>query len=76
MIYISNTILTSTANADLRPRPLSDFFFLLAAAGAISDAVKIVIEVSIKAAAFFVTKGFFALIFDLLKTGNVSEIKA
>jgi hypothetical protein len=73
--YIFNAILISTANADLRPRSLSDFFFLLAAAGALSDAVKIVIKVSTEAAASFIIKGFFALIFDFLEAGNVSEIK-
>jgi hypothetical protein len=47
----------------------------LAAAGAISDAVEIVVEASTKAAVSFVIKSFFALIFDLLKAGDVSEVK-
>jgi hypothetical protein len=76
IIYISDVILIFTANADFRPRSLSNSFFLLAAAGASSDAIKIVIKISIKAAASFIIKNFFTLIFDLLKAGNVSEIKA
>jgi hypothetical protein len=75
IICISDTILISIANADLRLRSLPNSFFLLAAAEASSDAIKIVIKASAKVAAFFVTKGFFTLIFDLLEAGNVSEIK-
>jgi hypothetical protein len=75
VIYIFNAVLISTANADLRPRPLSDSFFLLAAAGASNDAVKIIIEVSTETATSFIIKDFFTLIFDLLEAGNVSEIK-
>jgi hypothetical protein len=73
--YIPNAILTSTANADLRPRPLPNSFFLLAAAGAISDAIKIIIEASAEITASFIIKSFFTLIFDLLEAGNVSEIE-
>jgi hypothetical protein len=75
IIYISDTNLTSTANADLRSRSLSDFFFLLTAAGALSDVIKIVIKVSAEAAALFIIKIFFTLIFDFLETGDASEIK-
>jgi hypothetical protein len=75
VICIFNAVLTFTANADLRPRSLSDFFFLLAAAEAISDAVEIIIKASVEVAVFFVIKSFFALIFDLLEAGDVSEIE-
>jgi hypothetical protein len=75
MICIFGAILIFTANADLRPRFLLDFFFLLAAAGASSDAVKVVVEISAEAAVSFVIKGFFALVFDLLEVGDVSEVK-
>jgi hypothetical protein len=76
VICISNAVLIFTANADLRSRLLLDFFFLLAAAGALNDAVKIVIEASIEVTAFFVIKDFFALVFDLLEVGDASEIEA
>jgi hypothetical protein len=75
MIYISDAVLISTANADLRSRSLPDSFFLLAAAGASSDAIEVVVEVSAEAAVPFIIKGFFALIFDLLEAGNASEIE-
>jgi hypothetical protein len=75
MTSISDIILTSTANADLRPRFLPDSFFLLAAAGTSNDTIEIIIEISTEIAASFVIKNFFALIFDLLEAGNVSEIK-
>jgi hypothetical protein len=75
VIYISDAILISTANADLRSRSLSDSFFLLAAAGTLSDAIEVVVEVSAEIAASFVIKDFFTLVFDLLEAGNVSEIK-
>jgi hypothetical protein len=73
--YISDAVLIFTANVDLRPRSLLNFFFLLVAAGASSDAIEIIIEVSAKAAISFIIKDFFTLIFDLLKAGNVSKIK-
>jgi hypothetical protein len=73
---ISGAILTSTTNTDLRPRPLSNSFFLLAATGASSDAVKVVVKVSAEITASFVIKGFFTLIFDFLEAGDVSKIKA
>jgi hypothetical protein len=72
---ISGAILISTVNADLRQRLLPDSFFLLAAAGVSNDAVEIIIKISIKAAAPFMTKGFFTLVFDFLKAGDVSEFK-
>jgi hypothetical protein len=75
IIYISDAVLIFIANADLRPRSLPNFFFLLAAAGASSDAIEIIIEASAEAAAPFVIKNFFILIFDLLEAGNVSEVK-
>jgi hypothetical protein len=75
IICIFDAVLIFIANADLRSRFLSDFFFLLAAAGALSDAVEVVVEVSAEAAASFVIKGFFTLIFDFLEAGDVSEIK-
>jgi hypothetical protein len=75
IICISDTVLISTANADLRLRSLLNSFFLLAAAGAPNDAIKVVIEASAEAAVSFVIKGFFTLIFDFLKAGDVSEIK-
>jgi hypothetical protein len=75
VIYISDAVLISIANADLRSRSLSNSFFLLAATEASSDAVKIVIEISTEVAVPFVIKNFFTLIFDLLEVGNVSEIK-
>jgi hypothetical protein len=75
MTCIPDTVLIFTANADLRLRSLSDSFFLLAAAGALSDAIEIVVEVSIKVTALFMIKGFFVLIFDLLEAGDASEIK-
>jgi hypothetical protein len=75
VIYIFDAILIFTANADFRSRSLPDFFFLLAAAGALSDAVEIIIEISAEAAAFFIIKIFFTLIFDLLEAGDVFEIE-
>jgi hypothetical protein len=75
VIYISDAVLISIANADLRSRSLSNSFFLLAATEASSDAVEIVIKVSAEAAASFIIKNFFALIFVLLEAGDVSEIK-
>jgi hypothetical protein len=75
VICISDIVLISTANADLRLRSLSDFFFLLTVAGASNDAVEIIIEISAEVTASFIIKDFFTLIFDLLKIGNVSEIK-
>jgi hypothetical protein len=75
IINIFNTVLIFIANADLRPRSLPDFFFLLAAAGVSNDAVEIVIEVSAEAAVSFVIKSFFILIFDFLEAGDVFEIK-
>jgi hypothetical protein len=75
VICISNAILIFTANADLRPRSLLNSFFLLAAAGASSDAIKVIIEISAEITIFFVIKGFFTLIFDFLEAGNVSEVK-
>jgi hypothetical protein len=75
MICISDAILIFIVNADLRPRSLSDFFFLLAAVGALSDAVEVIIKVSVKAAVSFMIKNFFALIFDFLEAGDVSEIE-
>jgi hypothetical protein len=76
IICISGAVLISTTNADLRSRSLPDSFFLLAAVGISSDAVEIVVEISAEAAIFFVIKDFFILIFDFLKAGDVSEIKA
>jgi hypothetical protein len=73
--YISDAVLISTANADLRPRSLLDSFFLLTAAGASSDTIEIVVEVSAEVAASFVIKNFFALVFDFLEVGDVSEIE-
>jgi hypothetical protein len=75
MICISDAILIFTANADLRLRSLSDFFFLLAAAGASNDAIEVVIEISAEITASFVIKGFFALTFDFLEAGDASEVK-
>jgi hypothetical protein len=75
VIYISDAVLISIVNADLRSRSLLNFFFLLAAAGALSDAIEVVIEVSIEAIVPFIIKNFFALIFDFLEAENVSEIK-
>jgi hypothetical protein len=75
VICISGAILIFITNADLRSRSLSDFFFLLAAAGVLSDAVEVVIEASAEAAAFFVIKDFFALVFDFLEAEDASEIK-
>jgi hypothetical protein len=75
VIYIFNAVLIFIVNADLRSRPLSDFFFLLVAAEVISDAVEIIIEVSTNVAVFFVIKDFFILVFDLLEAGDVSEIE-
>jgi hypothetical protein len=54
---------------------LCQIFFLLAAAGVSSDAIKIVIEISVEAAAFFMIKNFFTLIFDFLEAGNVFEVE-
>jgi hypothetical protein len=76
IISISDTVLIFTTNADLRSRSLPNSFFLLAAAEALSDTVEVVIEVSAEATASFVTKGFFALIFDLLEAGDASEVEA
>jgi hypothetical protein len=75
MINISGAILISIINADFRSRSLSDSFFLLTVAGASNDTIKVVIEISIEVAVFFVIKGFFVLIFDFLEIGNASEIK-
>jgi hypothetical protein len=75
VICIPDAVLISIANADLRLRFLSDSFFLLAAAGASSDAIEIIIEASAEAVASFVIKSFFILVFDLLEAGNVSKIK-
>jgi hypothetical protein len=55
---------------------LPDSFFLLAAVGASSDAVEVVVEASVETAASFVTKGFFVLVFDLLEAGDASEVEA
>jgi hypothetical protein len=75
VICIFGAILISTANADLRPRSLPDSFFLLAAAGASSDAIEIIVEILANPIVSFVIKCFFTLIFDLLEIGDVSEIK-
>jgi hypothetical protein len=75
VICISDIILISITNADLRLRSLPDFFFLLVAAGVSSDAVEVIVEVSAEIIVFFVIKGFFALVFDFLEAGDVSEIK-
>jgi hypothetical protein len=75
MICISGVILIFIINADFRPRPLSDSFFLLAVVGALSDAVEVIIKVSVEVAVSFVIKGFFTLIFDFLEAGDVSEIE-
>jgi hypothetical protein len=75
VISISDIILIFIANADLRPRSLSDFFFLLAAAGTSSDTIEVIIKISIKIAVFFIIKDFFTLTFDFLEAGDVSEIE-
>jgi hypothetical protein len=75
IICISDTVLISTTNVDLRSRSLPDSFFLLVVGGASSDAIKVVIEVSVEVVAFFVIKSFFILIFDLLEAGDASEVK-
>jgi hypothetical protein len=75
IIYISDIILIFTANADFRLQSLSDFFFLLIITEISSDAIEIVVEISTETAASFIIKSFFALIFDFLEAGDVSEIK-